>query len=162
MRRFHCFVAVAVLIVSVAAFAVIAQAGEKCCECGCEQKLKKIYCPVVTFKEVTFKSKTYSTVCQEVKVPTSTCCDTCGGCDSKCDGGCDSKCNCSGKSKTISVPVAVPCGCKTCTRKVACVTWTVKCVCEPCCKKCKHHSKPEYCSGGKGCDCGRQGCDSRQ
>lgn len=124
-------------------------AGEKCCECGCHYKLKKVYTPVVTFKKVKETCYTYNTVCEDVLVPTSDCCTNCGGCGA-CDGvgGCDCGVNCGhpGKPKKVSVPVAHPCKCEECVRKVPCVTWVVECRCEKCCNKCKKTHEKKHCS----------------
>lgn len=111
-------------------------AAEKCCECGCEYKLKKVYHPVVTFKECTFEAWDYKTVCDDVLVPTTKCCKKCGSCDGTC--------SCPGKPKKMTVPVAVPHKCHECVRKVPVVTWVVECKCEKCCKKCKHGCKHSY------------------
>ena len=124
--------------------------AEECCECGCSYQLKKVYRPVVTFKECTFQCWDYTTVCKDVLAPTSTCtkCQSCGG----CDGGCDVRCSCPGPPKLISVPVAVPCKCRECVRKVPVVTWVCECKCEKCCNKCKHHHKQHH-SIHRGCGC---------
>ena len=106
-------------------------AAEKCCECGEECKLKKVYRPVVTFKECTFQCWDYKTVCKDVFVPTTTCCTSCGSCDGAC--------GCPGKPKKMRVPVAVVSKSRECTRKVPVVTWVVQCRCEKCCKKPKRH-----------------------
>jgi hypothetical protein len=116
----------------IALFASIAAAAEKCCECGCEYKLKKVYHPVVTFKPVTFKAYKYCTTCEDVLAPTDACCPSCGKCGEK-------KCGCFGRPHFLSVPVAVQSECRECTRMVPCVTWVVECKCEACCKKCQGH-----------------------
>ena len=135
-----------VLVLALSAFvAENVTSAEKCCECGCEYKLKKVYKPIVSFKEVKFTCYDYTTRCEDVPAATSTCCKTCCGCGCGCDG-CDVKCSCPGKPTTISVPVAHPCKCKECVRKVPCVTWVVECKCEKCCKKCKHKHECKACS----------------
>jgi hypothetical protein len=117
-------------------------AGEKCCECGCHHELKKVYRPVVTFKECKFECWDYKTVCEKVLVPTVTCCKSCGCCDGTC--------SCPGKPQEMCVPVAAPYKCRECVRKIPVVTWVVECRCKECCNKCKHHHGHHY-SIGKSC-----------
>jgi len=133
-------VAAALLLVATA------WAADKCCECGCEYKLKKVYRPVVTFKECKFQCWDYTTVCKDVLVPAATCCQTCGCCDGTC--------SCPGRPRKVCVPVAVPHKCRECVRQVPVVTWLVECRCEECCKKCKHGHPHHYeihepCAGGQ-------------
>lgn len=127
----------AVSLTCLALLSGIAAAADRCCECGCEYKLKKVYHPVVTFKPVKFTAYKYCTVCEDVPAPTDACCPSCGGHGP--DVGCGKKCGCFGLPQFLSVPVAVQSQCQECTRMVPCVTWVVECKCESCCKKCPGH-----------------------
>ncbi len=105
------------------------QSADKCCECDCGYNLKKVYKPVVTFKEEKFTCWDYKTVCKDVPAATTRCCKSC------LKQG-EVKCSCPGHPKKISVPVAEPYKCKECVRKVPCVTWVVEYKCVKCHKKC--------------------------
>ena len=136
MRTFKALSMITLVTGATAFLASNVFAGDKCCECGCEYKLKKVYRPVVTFKECTFQCWDYKTVCEDVFVPTTTCCKSCGSCDGSC--------GCPGKPKKVRVPVAVPSKSREYTRMVPVVTWVVECRCEKHCKKPKRHHNHHF------------------